>query len=140
MLRVDLICAGRLKEPYWISAAAEYEKRLSPFCKLTVTECPEGKPLTFTDNNALTVALCIEGRQYSSDDWASVFWGWVDGGRSRLRFLIGGSDGLTDEDKARAAHQLSLSAMTFPHHMARVLLLEQIYRAMTIRMGKAYHK
>jgi 23S rRNA (pseudouridine1915-N3)-methyltransferase len=140
MLRIDLICAGRLKERYWTAAAAEYEKRLSPVCKLTVKECPEGKPLIFPDDKVYTVALCIEGIQYNSEEWAARFWNWIDGGQSHLRFLIGGSDGLTAADKSRAHHRLSLSAMTFPHHMAQVLLLEQIYRAHTIRTGMAYHK
>ena len=140
MLRLELVCAGRLKEPYWEAAAAEYQKRLSPLCKLAVRECPEGKPLIFPKDRVLTIALCIEGKQYNSEDWASLFWGWADGGHSQIRFLIGGSDGLTEPDKARAAHKLSLSPMTFPHHMARVLLLEQLYRAWTIRQGRAYHK
>ncbi len=140
MLTVEIVCAGKLKEAFWGDACKEYSKRLSTSCKLSVQEQPEGRPLTLPDDRAFTVALCIEGELLTSQRFADTFWQKADSGHSKWRFLIGGSDGLFEQDKRRADWRLSLSPMTFPHHMARAILLEQIYRAFMIRDGRAYHK
>lgn len=85
-------------------------------------------------------ALCVEGRQLSSPQWAAQIERWMVGGCSRLCLAIGGSCGLHGSVKERAALRLSMSPMTFPHHLARVMALEQLYRAFQINSGSAYHK
>lgn len=158
MLSVHLICVGKLKERFYKDACAEYMKRLSSYCKLTLTEIPEvklpQKPTLGEITTALSkegdairakippsariVALCVEGRQRSSEELAQLF--PTVGNNKHLVFLIGGSYGLHPSVKAEAQIQLSMSPMTFPHHLARVMLLEQIYRAYQINAGSKYHK
>lgn len=160
MLSIHILCVGKLKERFYIDAAQEYQKRLSPYCKLTLTELPEEKlpknPSPAQIQAALSreaqairakipprfkrVALCVEGRERSSEDLARLMETWAGRGESQLVFLIGGSYGLHESIKARAAEKLSMSPMTFPHHLARVMLLEQIYRACQINAGTRYHK
>ena len=162
MREIHIICVGKLKEKFYQDACAEYMKRLGGYCRLTVTEIPETKlpkdPFQAQIDDALAkeaqkirdklppraymAALCIEGRLYSSRDMAGLV---VDTGAwvsltPRLCFLIGGAYGLDERLKAEAQVRLSMSPMTFPHHLARVMLLEQIYRAFKIRQGSAYHK
>lgn len=160
MLSVYLICVGKLKEPFYKDACAEYIKRLSAYCKLTLVEIPEVKlskaPTLGEITNALAkegdairqkippsarvAALCVEGRMRSSEEIPQMF---PVPGRSpekHMVFIIGGSYGLHPSIKAEANTQLSMSPMTFPHHLARVMLLEQIYRAFKINEGSAYHK
>ena len=160
MLSVYLICVGKLKEKFYKDACAEYIKRLSPYCKLTLMELPEvklpQKPSLGEISAALekegeairakippssrVVALCVEGRMRSSEELPQMF---PVPGRSRdkhMVFVVGGSYGLHPSIKAEANVQLSMSPMTFPHHLARVMLLEQIYRAFKIKEGSAYHK
>lgn len=160
MLNVQIICVGKLKEKFYADAVAEYEKRLGGYCKLTITELPEEKlpdspsraqidaalakegeaVLQKLPKNAVTVALCVEGRLFSSEDLAERLSDWMLGGRSSVVFLIGSSNGLAPAVKERALLRLSMSPMTFPHHLARVMLLEQIYRAFKINEGSGYHK
>ena len=90
--------------------------------------------------NAVTYAMCIEGKQRSSEELAEEFSDIAVGGRSAVNFIIGSSFGLAPEIKAKADYRLSMSKMTFPHQLARVMLLEQLYRAMKIRSGEKYHK
>ena len=160
MLSVYLICVGKLKEKFYKDACAEYIKRLSPYCKLTLMELPEvklpQKPSLGEISAALekegeairakippssrVVALCVEGRMRSSEELPQMF---PVPGRSRdkhMVFVVGGSYGLHPSIKAEANVQLSMSPMTFPHHLARVMLLEQIYRAFKIQEGSSYHK
>ena len=160
MLSVCLVCVGKLKEKFYKDACEEYMKRLSSYCKLTVSEIPEVKlsrdPTLGEITNALAkegeairakippssrvAALCVEGRMRSSEELPRMF---PVPGRSpekRMVFLIGGSYGLHPSVKAEANVQLSMSPMTFPHHLARVMLLEQIYRAFKINEGSGYHK
>ena len=159
MLSVWLICVGKLKEKFYKDACAEYIKRLSPYCKLTVAEIPEVKlskdPTLGEITNALAkegeairaklppnsrvAALCVEGRLCSSEELARMI-SAQGGGDKHLVFLIGGSYGLHPSVKAEADIQLSMSPMTFPHHLARVMLLEQVYRAFKINEGAGYHK
>ena len=160
MLGVHLICVGKLKETFYIDACAEYRKRLGAYCKLTVTELPEeklpGKPSQAQTDAALAreaasiraklapgsrvVALCVEGKPYSSEELARMISQSGLSPEKHLAFLIGGSFGLDAALKAEAQVRLSMSPMTFPHHLARVMLLEQLYRAFKINEGSAYHK
>ena len=159
MLSIYLICVGKLKEKFYKDACDEYMKRLSPYCKLTLVEIPEAKlskdPTLGEITNALAkegeairakippssrlVALCVEGRMRSSEEMAHMIPA-QGGGDKHLGFLIGGSYGLHPSINAEANVQLSMSPMTFPHHLARVMLLEQIYRAFKINEGSSYHK
>ena len=157
MQRVVLICVGKLKERFYAEAVAEYAKRLGRFCKLEIVELPEERlpqdpspaqveAALFKEAQAIRdrlphashlVALCVEGRQPSSEELSRLMASW---GEKRLVFLIGGSFGLHDSIKAEANATLSMSSMTFPHHLARVMLLEQVYRAYQINAGSRYHK
>ena len=164
MQRVMVLCVGKMKERFYMDAAAEYAKRLSRFCKLEILELPEERlpedPSPAQIDGALRkeaeairrkippssrlVALCVEGRLRSSEELARTMAAWDVGAESglekRLVFLIGGSFGLHESLKAEAWAKLSMSPMTFPHHLARVMLLEQIYRAYQINGGTRYHK
>ena len=144
MLNITLLCVGKLKEPFYTQAAAEYAKRLSAYCKLSLVELPEERlpkdPSQAQIDAALAreadairaklpprcglVALCVEGRMRSSEELAGLFTDWMNRGESHLVFLIGGSFGLHPSIKAEAGLRLSMSPMTFPHHLARVMLNE----------------
>lgn len=160
MLTVTLATVGRLKEDYWRGACAEYIKRLLPFCKLNVVEVEEErlpadpsdaqitaaleaeghKLLSRIPAGATMVALCIEGKGMSSVELAEQVSKWAVEGVSHVAFVIGSSCGLSDLVKQSARLRLSMSAMTFPHQMARVMVLEQLYRVMQINAGGKYHK
>lgn len=160
MLSVQILCVGKLKEKFYSDAAAEYVKRLSGYCKLTLTELAEERlpespsqaqidaalqregesVLSRLPKGAMVAALCVEGRLVSSEDLAQQLSDWMLTGRSQITFVIGGSHGLSPAVKQRAGLRLSMSPMTFPHHLARVMLLEQVYRAFKILEGSNYHK
>ena len=160
MLGVTLVCVGRLKEPHYIAAFEEYRKRLGAFCRFELIELPEQrlgdnpseKEITAAlekeaaeiekrlPSGAMIVAMCVEGIQKSSPELAKQLQTWTNAGASRVCFLVGGSFGLADRIKAKADLRLSVSKMTFPHHLFRVMLAEQIYRALTIQEGTRYHK
>ena len=160
MLSVTLVCVGKMKEPYYIAAFDEYRKRLAVYCKLSVCELPEQRlpdsPSLREISAALekegaeiekhippqaaVIALCVEGKQVSSIAFSQMLERRALDGQSRLCFLVGGSFGLSEAVKRRADVSLSLSEMTFPHHLARVMLIEQLYRAFTIQAGTRYHK
>ncbi len=160
MLNIKIICVGKLKEKFYTAAAAEYMKRLSTLCRLEVEELPESRLSAQPSQaeveaalrkegesialripaGALTVALCVEGKQLSSVRFSQFLEACALKGRSKLCFLIGGSEGLSEEVKEKAEVRMSMSEMTFPHHLARIMLLEQLYRAFQIREGSRYHK
>lgn len=141
MLRVTVICQGRLKEKYYLGACEEYRKRLSGYCQPEVIELPEeGDPAPKIPKGAYVIAMCIEGQKTDSPGLAAKLEQITLEGKSRVCFLIGGSEGLSEAVKKSAHWRLSMSDMTFPHHLARVMLLEQIYRAFTILAGAKYHK
>lgn len=160
MQKVTILCVGKLKEKFYMDATAEYVKRLSRYCKLTIIELPEERlpddPSAALIDAALAreagairaklppsssvIAMCVEGRMRSSEELAHLMAAWANRGEKQLVFLIGGSFGLHPSIKAEAWAQLSMSPMTFPHHLARVMLLEQIYRAYQINAGTKYHK
>lgn len=154
-----LICMGRLKERYWRDAADEYEKRLSRFGRfeeIELSDLPEpansspaieaqicereGRAiLQKVREGDIVIALCIGGKQLDSVQLSQALTRCGDTGR-RVVFIIGGSLGLSPQVIARADFKLSFSPMTFPHQLARVMLLEQTYRAMKIAAGERYHK
>ncbi len=160
MQRVTVLCVGKLKEKFYIDAAAEYQKRLQRHCKLDIIELPEQRlpenPAPADIQRALrlegesireklpkggaVIALCIEGKTCSSEELSRRMTDYALQGKTQLTFLIGGSVGLDESLKREADWRLSMSPMTFPHHMARVMLLEQIYRAYQIESGTKYHK
>ena len=150
MISISLICVGKLKEKFYTDAANEYIKRLSAYCKLDMVELPEDKRQSLDKekaaiiakipNGAEIVALCIEGRQLDSRELSVMLSEFAVSGKSRICFLIGGSIGLHEQLKQGAALRLSMSKMTFPHNLARVMLLEQLYRAFNISEGGKYHK
>ena len=160
MLSIHLICVGKLKEKFYLEACSEYLKRLSAYCKLTLVELPEVKlPQNPSQGeiqgaldkegeairakipqNSSVVAMCVEGRMRSSEELAGLVRSWEQNAAKHLVFVIGGSYGLHPSIKKEAWVQLSMSPMTFPHHLARVMVLEQIYRAFKINEGSSYHK
>ena len=160
MLSVRLICVGKLKEKFYREACAEYEKRLKGYCKLEIVELnerrlPDRPAQAEIDaalrreaeairakipNGAMVIAMCIEGKQQSSEQLAAILTDGMNRGVSQLCILIGGSCGLDEQLKRSASLRLSMSPMTFPHHLARVMVLEQVYRALNIAAGGKYHK
>ena len=158
-MNMALICMGKLKEKYWRDAAAEYEKRLSRFGKWETIELPdlpepsnsspaieeqikkkEGEAiLAKLRDSDVVVCLCIDGKQMDSVQLSRKMTELIDTGR-RVVFVIGGSLGLSDDVVRRAQLKLSFSPMTFPHQLARIMLLEQTYRALKIAAGERYHK
>lgn len=160
MMKIKIISVGKLKEKFFIDAAREYEKRLSSFCSFEAVELtPEKLSDTPTQNEianalkkeaaamekkipqgALLVAMCIEGKQLSSEKFSKYINDAAVNGRGCIAFLIGSSYGLDEALKKSADLKMSMSEMTFPHKLARVMLTEQIYRAFKIMGGGTYHK
>lgn len=161
MLTVNIICVGKLKEAYWRDACSEYIKRLGAFCKLNVVELPESKLSQkpgaaettaalaaegklmrpyIAQKGAFSIAMCIEAGQLSSEELAAKIEAASVGGASIINLVIGSSFGLDPEIKKLCSMRLSISKMTFPHQLARVMTLEQIYRAFSINAGAKYHK
>ena len=159
MIKVTIIALGRLKEKYLTEAVKEYQKRLSRYCSLDILEL---EPVKLADNPSETeinsalekecetilkkiptgskiIPLCVEGKAMSSPDFAGEINKSVNMGKS-ITFIIGSSHGLSERIKKIGDLRLSVSEMTFPHQLFRVMLLEQIYRAFKIIEGSAYHK
>ena len=159
MIKVTLITLGKLKEAYLRDAADEYKKRLSRYCNLDIVELspeqlPENASVSQIENalsreaqmisakipkGAYTVSLCVEGKEMPSERFAGLVAGRCSEGQP-ICFIIGSSYGLSNEIKALSDLKLSVSQMTFPHQLFRVMLLEQIYRAFKINEGSTYHK
>lgn len=160
MINIQLIVLGKLKEKYMKDFAFEYEKRLSGYCKLTVTEL---EPVKLSDNpseqeiknalnketqmikakipkNSYVFSMCIEGKQMSSEELSKRLEDIALTGKNNITFIIGSSFGLSDEIKQMSDYKFSMSKMTFPHKLARIMLTEQIYRAMSITNNGKYHK
>ncbi len=160
MLQVKLICVGRLREKFYVEAFEEYRKRLGGYCKLECVDVPEqrlpenpsdaqvkaaleregAEILKAIPHDAYVTALCVEGKELPSEAVAELIAGREGSGKPKLCFIIGGSFGLCDAVKNRAELRLSMSKMTFPHHLARVMLAEQLYRGFKIKEGSRYHK
>lgn len=159
MLKVKLICVGKLKEKEYVALVNEYKKRLGAFCNIEIDEITEERlPATPSDaqitdaleleadlisksipSGAHVISLCVEGSQCDSVAFSKKI-NDISLRASKLCFIIGGSNGLSQTIKKRSNDMLSFSKMTFPHHLFRIMLLEQIYRAFMIQSGKAYHK
>lgn len=159
-MKIYIISAGKLKEKYWNMAVDEYSKRLSRYCRLELIQVADEKTtegaspaeeeavkgkegermLAKIPDTAYVIALAIEGKQLDSVAFAAKIEELGVRGTSQIVFVIGGSLGLSDAVMKRADYALSFSAMTFPHQMMKVVLLEQIYRAYRIMNGEPYHK
>lgn len=160
MFDITLITIGRLKEKFYLSAAAEYEKRLKAYCSFKIIELPETRLpddpspaeisaglekeaeliLARIPKGAWFCVLTPEGKMLSSEQLAARFAEVKLSGKSSVCLLIGSSFGIAPRVKEKADFRLSMSPMTFPHHLARIMVLEQIYRAETIQAGSKYHK
>ena len=159
MLQITVVAVGSLKEEYWRAATAEYEKRLQGYCKLTVVQIKEsrlsddpgekeiaaaleaeGKQiLANLPPKSYRVALCVEGKQLSSVALAEKL-GEIGQTHGSVAFVIGSSYGMSDQVKRQCDFRLSVSELTFPHQLMRVLLLETLYRSLSILQGGKYHK
>lgn len=161
MQNIDLICVGKLNAAYFAAGVAEYQKRLAAFCNFRILELPE---VQIADKNAgeaqinkalekegteilkslrkgvFLVALCVEGKQVSSEELAALIAQRAGSGAGDMAFVIGSSRGLSAGVKQAAGAKLSLGRITLPHQLARLVLAEQLYRACTINAGMKYHK
>lgn len=160
MFDITLLTVGKLKEKFYLSAAAEYEKRLKAYCRFSMIELPETRLpddpspaeiaaglekeaeliLARIPKGAFFCVLTPEGKSLSSEALAEKLEQVKLSGKSAACFLIGSSFGMAPRVKAAADLKLSMSAMTFPHHLARIMVLEQLYRAEAIQAGSKYHK
>ncbi len=159
MIKISIICVGKIKEKYWLDAIAEYSKRLSRYCKLNIIEVADEKTpedasdaecdaikkkeadkiLKKIDSQGMVCTLEIAGKRFTSEGFAS----FIDASSvrsSHIQFVIGGSLGLHSSVLDKSDVAISFSDMTFPHQMMRVILLEQIYRGFRITNGEPYHK
>ena len=156
-MKINVICLGKLKENYLKKAESEYVKRISGYSSVKVTELKDfSQAKNMSDDmirkkeaelvlprieaGSLIAVLDIDGRQMSSEEFASFIDESCIRGKSSFTFIIGSSVGLDESVKKRADLRLSFSKMTFPHQLFRVMLLEQIYRAMKINANETYHK
>lgn len=160
MLNIKFICVGKLRERFYIDAFNEYARRLSTYCKFECAELNEtklgDKPSDKEIENALVresadiekaipkdayvIAMCVGAKQLKSEELAQKINSLALSGRGKICFIIGGSFGMAESVKLRADMRLGMSEMTFPHHLARVMLTEQIYRSFKIIEGSRYHK
>jgi 23S rRNA (pseudouridine1915-N3)-methyltransferase len=159
-VHIHIISVGKLKEKYLMQGIDEYKKRLSSYAKVDIIEVPDEKApehlseqemeqikqregeriLAKIPNDAYVIALAIEGKMKSSEQFAASIDKLATYGKSKIAFIIGGSLGLSKQVMQRADEALSFSKMTFPHQLMRLILLEQIYRAFRINRGEPYHK
>ena len=160
MMNVQLIVLGKLKEKYMKDFASEYEKRLSAYCKMVVTEL---EPVKLSDNpsqseidnalaketkmikdkipkNSYVFSMCIEGKQMTSEELSQKMEDIAISGKNSVVFIIGSSFGLSNEIKQLSDFKFSMSKMTFPHKLARIMLTEQLYRGFSISNNGKYHK
>lgn len=159
-MKITIVCVGKIKEKFYVEAVREYSKRLSRYCQLTVTEVADEKTkeqaspaeialvknregeriLKALHDDGYVIALAIAGANPDSVAFSDKLGKLGLAGKSHIYFVIGGSLGLSDDVLARSDERLSFSAMTFPHQLMRVILLEQIYRAYRILNHEPYHK
>ncbi len=160
MLGIKLICVGKMKEKFYIDAVNEYSRRLSAYCRFECLELSETKlPDNPSDKeikaaldkeaveieksipkDAYVIAMCVGAKQLKSEELAEKISSLALAGKAKICFIIGGSFGMAESVKKRADMRLGMSEMTFPHHLARVMLAEQIYRSFKINEGSRYHK
>ena len=157
MIRINIVAVGKVKEKYFLSAIEEYSKRLSRFCKLEIIEVKEENFVAEPNASQIeiikekegdniikklsgrVILTAIGGKKYTSQSFSQKVMSFVNAG-SEITFVIGGSYGVSEAVKQKANEKISMSKMTFPHRLFRVMLLEQIYRAFTINNNIAYHK
>lgn len=160
MIQLTVITVGTLKESYWRDATAEYEKRLSAFAKTEILQLKEARVaddpsdgeiataladeekriLAAIPPRAYKIALCVEGKQFSSEELAAKLESVLSSQTGSIALIIGSSHGLSERVKAACDLRLSVSKLTFPHQMMRVLLLEVLYRSFQIQKSTKYHK
>ena len=152
-MKINIVAVGKIKEQFFTDAIKEYEKRLSKFCDLKIIEVQEASnyknldeksklegELLLGKSKGFLIALDGKSKQLSSEEIASVISEKMLNGISEISFIIGGSNGLSEEVLNKANLKLSFGKITFPHQLFRVVLTEQIYRAFTIINGMPYHK
>ena len=156
-MKMTVVAVGKLKERFWADACAEYLKRLQPYARVTVKEVADVDPgraggvdaarekegtslLSALAETSYVILLDIDGKQRSSVEFSQRLDALALAGKSDLAFVIGGSDGVSDAVRRRSNETLSFGRITLPHNLARVVLLEQVYRAMKISRGEPYHK
>ena len=159
-MKITVIAVGKIKERFYREAVAEYEKRLSRYCKLEIIQVEDEKTpdrtgqaleteikrreaeriMRYIRDDAFVVTLEIRGKMYDSEEFAGTIERLAVQGTSHIQFIIGGSLGLHEEISKKADLAVSFSKMTFPHQLMRVILLEQIYRGYRIINGEPYHK
>lgn len=161
MQNIDLICIGKMNAAYFAAGVEEYRKRLGGFCNFRIIELPEyaiadknagdkqiakalqkeaDAILASVRKGAYLVALCVEGKQISSEELAEMLAQRAGSGAGDIAFVIGSSHGLDDRVKQAAKARISMGRITLPHQLARLVLCEQIYRAFSINAGSKYHK
>ena len=151
MLNINIVCVGKLKEQFWKDAEKEYSKRLTKFCNLKIIEIDdvnqgemlkdleiEGKAI-LNQIKGKTYLLAIKGKEYSSEDFAEELEN-LKLNNSQISFVIGGSNGVSNDVVKKIPNKISFGKDTYPHNLARIILLEQIYRAFMINSGSKYHK
>lgn len=155
-MRIKIVAVGRLKERFWSDAQSEYLKRLKPYADVQIAEVADRDSSRIGIDRALvnegadidkalpqgayTIALDIQGRQVSSEEFAALIDNLGVSGRSSVAFVVGGSHGISPALLRQVDERLSLGRVTLPHNLARVVLLEQVYRAFRILRGEPYHK
>lgn len=158
MIKIRLVCVGNLKEKFLVEGVGEYAKRLQKFCSFDIIEVAEAKAFSKISDSEINtikeiegesiisklkgfvIALCIDGKQYSSEDFSQVIQDLINEGKGEITFVIGGSYGLSDKVISKSNLKLSFSKFTFPHQLMRLIFVEQIYRAFNIASHSAYHK
>ncbi len=160
MIKIDILCVGKLKESYLREGVSEYEKRLRRYCSLQIIEVADEKTpenptqrerdlilekeaqrlMAKTEERAYVIALAIDGRQFDSVELSEKIQALMSDGYGHIQFVIGGSLGLHESVLQRANFKLSFSKLTFPHQLMRMILAEQIYRSFRIAAGEPYHK
>ena len=156
-MNIDIVAVGKLKERFWADACAEYLKRLGAYARVSVREVADVDPrkaggtagaleregasvFAALPERAHVILLAIDGKQRSSEGLSQRLDDLALSGKSEIAFVIGGSDGVSADVRRRADETLSFGPITLPHNLARVVLLEQIYRAFKISRGEPYHK
>jgi 23S rRNA (pseudouridine1915-N3)-methyltransferase len=159
-MKISVVCVGKLKETYWRDAISEYKKRIEGYAKVEIIEVndlptpekasqaviediksKEGRMiLSKIKPGDFVIALDLNQKEYTSEEFSASLEKWLVRGGSEASFLIGGSLGLSDECKKRADVSVSFGKLTYPHQLARVMLLEQLYRAFRIAHHEPYHK
>lgn len=156
-MKITIVAVGKLKERFWSDACSEYLKRLKPYAKVDIKEIADIDPakaggieaartkegiamLAAIPESSHAILLAIEGKERSSESLSQRIDELALSGKSDIAFLIGGSDGVSEAVRARADETLSFGRITLPHNLARVVLIEQVYRAFKISRGEPYHK